>query len=302
MARDAMLNNINLKIASGGFSNIATEIQIDTSEDVTKFALMTPPFDAFVYNSTDYPEGWSDPFKEYIRILTFDSGLKKVTSMTRGQQSTSAANHNLAGKQYRIARTMTVKDLDDLYSLSNTEMLAAVNAEATTRATNDTSEATARAAADTAESSARSSADTTLQTNINAEATTRASADTTLQNNINSEASTRATAITTEATARANADTNLQNQITALSNAAWQSINAVILADTDNVEITVTGGTNLIKCFPAYGENDPSASYPNGELFISSIKQVVGSDVKVKIFKTVPDSFDVNVKLIVTSL
>lgn len=61
----------------------------------------------------------------------------------------------------------------------------------------------------TTETNARIAAD-------NAEATTRASADTTLQGNINSEATTRANADAAEAAARAAADASLQGQINAL--------------------------------------------------------------------------------------
>lgn len=64
--------------------------------------------------------------------------------------------------------------------------------------------AKADASSVTAEATARASADTTLQNNITAEASNRASADTALQNNI-----------TTEASTRANADTTLQNNIVA---------------------------------------------------------------------------------------
>jgi hypothetical protein len=52
---------------------------------------------------------------------------------------------------------------------------------------------------------------------LNAEATARATADTTLQSNINAEATARGSAITSEASTRANADTTLQNNINSLS-------------------------------------------------------------------------------------
>lgn len=119
---------------------------------------------------------------------------------------------------------------------------AAIDAEASTRASDDTtlqsnidSEASSRASADTTlqsnidtEASTRASADSTLQANIDAEETARQTADSTLQGNIDAESSTRASAdstiqsnvsnLTTRVATLEGQVTTMQGQITTLQN------------------------------------------------------------------------------------
>lgn len=178
---------------------------------------------------------------DIVKVLE-DETHDEETTYYRWDAETETWNYvGAMGPYYTKTETdALLSTLDDELSADitalDTRLTGAINDEATTRASADTTlqnnidaEASARAAEDTAINTAltqeiadRAAADTTLQTNINTEATTRATADTALRNDLTAEVTAREngdsslrTALNTEISDRGAADTTLQNNIDA---------------------------------------------------------------------------------------
>ncbi len=66
------------------------------------------------WNATDYSDPSDDPYKEIVRV-TAKSG-DQITIL-RGQEGTTAQNHNLSGKTYKMMLTLTKKTYDDLQTI-----------------------------------------------------------------------------------------------------------------------------------------------------------------------------------------
>lgn len=67
------------------------------------------PYTVTVYNCTDYAASHQDPSRERVRV-TNRSG--DTFTITRGQEGTSAVNHNTAGKTYCIFQSLTKAMVD----------------------------------------------------------------------------------------------------------------------------------------------------------------------------------------------
>lgn len=124
-----------------------------------------------------------------IASLPFDMDVCKAAM---DENSESIEEDASLYQQYTEAVQGAIAEANADIQAEENARIAAVNAEATTRANADTTlqnnidaEATARANAITAEATARQTADNTLQGNINSEASARASADSNLQSQIN---------------------------------------------------------------------------------------------------------------------
>lgn len=73
--------------------------------------LPTVPFNAVIWNSTDYGTPDLDP---NVEILRFTSVTNDTTNtFARAQESTSAATHNTGGKTYKLLATATAKAIKD---------------------------------------------------------------------------------------------------------------------------------------------------------------------------------------------
>lgn len=152
---------------------------------------------------------------------------------------------------------------------TDTEVSAAVAAEAALRTSADTSENTARAAADTllqnninSEQSARVSADNTLQANINSENTARSSGDTALQTNINTEASTRF-----------NSDNALSGRISTLE---LVPMRACALVTGSGALINYVNVASVTHVSPGHYDVNLVNPLPNASAFIVGIVQMIG--------------------------
>ena len=67
------------------------------------------PYTVTIYNCTDYAASHQDPSRERVRV-TNRSG--DTFTITRGQEGTSAVNHNTAGKEYCIFQSITKAMVD----------------------------------------------------------------------------------------------------------------------------------------------------------------------------------------------
>lgn len=63
------------------------------------------PFNAVIWNATDFPDPSDDPVKEIVRVTARTGDT--FTSVTRAQEGTSAEDHNEAGKTYQILAGLT---------------------------------------------------------------------------------------------------------------------------------------------------------------------------------------------------
>lgn len=96
--------NFSYATLSAGIDDSATEMSV-----VSAAALPTPPFNAVVWNATDYSPD-SDPNREFVRVTEI---VGTTLTITRAQESTIAATHNTAGKTYMILATVTAKLFND---------------------------------------------------------------------------------------------------------------------------------------------------------------------------------------------
>lgn len=67
------------------------------------------PYTVTIWNCTDYGASQLDPSRERVRVT---NRVSDTFTITRGQEGTSAVNHNTAGKAYCIAQTLTKAMID----------------------------------------------------------------------------------------------------------------------------------------------------------------------------------------------
>lgn len=70
----------------------------------------TPPFNAVVWNSTDYPDPADDPGVEIVRVTAISTD---TLTITRAQEGTAASEHNIAGKTYQVITPLTAKIINN---------------------------------------------------------------------------------------------------------------------------------------------------------------------------------------------
>ncbi len=90
-----------------------------------RFAVV--PWNGVIYDSTSYSDPADDPAVEVVRCTLISTDTLTVT---RGQEGTSAANHNTAGHTYTLVAGPTAKLLTDILGISITGS-AAVSTTAT---------------------------------------------------------------------------------------------------------------------------------------------------------------------------
>lgn len=107
MIPDASKNFAKAQLAAGYASGVTSIVLVGGGG--AKFP--TPPFNAVWWNVTDYLDPADDPSVEVVRV----TGIATDTlGITRGQEGTSAANHNTAGKSYMLVAGPTAKITTDL--------------------------------------------------------------------------------------------------------------------------------------------------------------------------------------------
>jgi len=104
---------------SAGIASGDTSLTLQ-SGDGARFA--AAPFNAVIYNSTDYTRPSDDPSREIVRVTAISTD---TFTISRGQEGTSAANHNTSGKVYKLVAGMTAElfrrgaqAFDDYYDAS----------------------------------------------------------------------------------------------------------------------------------------------------------------------------------------
>ncbi|MCS6954922.1 MAG: hypothetical protein NZM44_00995, partial [Candidatus Calescibacterium sp.] len=114
MPYDPVQNFIKV-LVSGYYNSSATSITLSSGEGSK---LPNPStdgqFNLVWWNATDYQDPSDDPYKEIVRV-TAKSG--DVITINRGQENTTAQPHNIPGKTYKMALSLTKKTYDDLKSI-----------------------------------------------------------------------------------------------------------------------------------------------------------------------------------------
>ncbi len=89
----------------------------------------TAPFNLVWWNHTDYPSPEDDPSVEIVRVTAMNSGTYTLT-VSRGQEGTTAAAHNTAGKEYWLINGITKYVMDAIQtSLDGKAALSHTHAE-----------------------------------------------------------------------------------------------------------------------------------------------------------------------------
>jgi len=114
MAWDPVRNFAKVNVKQG-YDSSATTIQLALGEGSK---LPDPETDGEYnlvwWNATDYSDPSDDPYKEIVRV-TAKSGDQ--LTILRGQEGTTAQNHNLSGKSYKMMLTLTKKTYEDLQTI-----------------------------------------------------------------------------------------------------------------------------------------------------------------------------------------
>jgi uncharacterized protein YaaQ len=100
--------------ASAGYGSSATAITLQSGQGSK---LPAAPFNLIWWNSTDYPNPANDPNVEIVRVTNVSTD---TLTIARGQEGTSAANHNTGGKTYSLVLGITAKMITDLASQTET--------------------------------------------------------------------------------------------------------------------------------------------------------------------------------------
>jgi len=111
MALDPTANLV--KVTASAQASGDTTVTLSTS-DATK--LPSPSFNMTWWNVTDYADPSDDPSVEIVRVTNVNTGTGVIT-VTRGQESTAAANHNTGGKTYKLLLGVTSKMISDISNL-----------------------------------------------------------------------------------------------------------------------------------------------------------------------------------------
>lgn len=88
---------------SAAINDTDTSLTVQTGEG-SKFP--AAPFNAVIWNATDFPDPADDPFVEIVRVT---SKSTDTFTVTRGQEGTSGITHNTEGKIYKLLAGPTAK-------------------------------------------------------------------------------------------------------------------------------------------------------------------------------------------------
>lgn len=100
MALDATKNFAKATV-SQGYSSSATTIVLKTGDGAK---MPTAPFNAVWWNDTTYADPSDDPYVEIVRVTAVSGD---TLTITRAQESTAAADHNITGRVYKFVAGVT---------------------------------------------------------------------------------------------------------------------------------------------------------------------------------------------------
>jgi hypothetical protein len=114
MAFDPVRNFCKVNV-NGLYNDTATTIQLALGEgNKLPDPATEGQYNLVWWNATDYSDPSDDPYREIVRVIA-KSG-DQITVL-RGQEETTAQNHNLLGKSYKMMLTLTKKTYEDLQTI-----------------------------------------------------------------------------------------------------------------------------------------------------------------------------------------
>lgn len=105
MPLDSIANNAVAQLSTG-INSATTSLTLATGAGSLFPPAATAPYVAYnciLWNSTDYPNPSDDPAKEIVRVTSGLGPTSDTATISRGQDGTTAQNHNTAGKVYKLA-------------------------------------------------------------------------------------------------------------------------------------------------------------------------------------------------------
>ena len=93
---------------TAGIDGDDTSLTVDTGQGLR---FPTPPFNAVIWDSTDYPDPADDPGVEVVRVTAISTD---TLTITRAQEGTTNSEHNTLGKTYQIIAPLTAKAINDI--------------------------------------------------------------------------------------------------------------------------------------------------------------------------------------------
>lgn len=105
---DAIKNFAKATVTDGNYDASSTSIDLVTGHAAR---LPAAPFNAVWWNATDYPDPSDDTAAEIVRVTAISTDTLTVT---RGQEGTTAEDHNQAGKTYFLIAGMTARTITEL--------------------------------------------------------------------------------------------------------------------------------------------------------------------------------------------
>jgi hypothetical protein len=114
MAYDPVKNFCRVNV-NQGYDSSATTIQLALGEgNKLPDPATEGQYNLVWWNATDYSDPTDDPYKEIVRV---SSKSGDQITISRGQEGTTAQNHNLSGKSYKMMLTLTKKTYEDLQTI-----------------------------------------------------------------------------------------------------------------------------------------------------------------------------------------
>lgn len=93
---------------TAGIDDTDTSLTVDTGQGLR---FPATPFNAVIWDATDYPDPADDPGVEVVRVTAISTD---TLTITRAQEGTDAGDHNSEGKTYQIIAPLTVKTFNDI--------------------------------------------------------------------------------------------------------------------------------------------------------------------------------------------
>jgi len=90
-------------------AGVAQSLNFLTLAPGTGARFPVPPFNAVIWNKTDYGDPADDPNVEIIRVMEWDD--PDTVNAVRGQEGTADVDHNTVGKVYGFIAPLTAKTL-----------------------------------------------------------------------------------------------------------------------------------------------------------------------------------------------
>lgn len=104
---DIAKNFSKATVSDGNYDASATSIDLTTGGGDR---MPVAPFNLVWWNATDFPDPSDDPSVEIVRVTDVTDD---TLTIVRGQEGTAAADHNLAGKTYKVIACLTAKAVNE---------------------------------------------------------------------------------------------------------------------------------------------------------------------------------------------